>query len=135
MTAKEFLSQAHVLERGIRTKQKRLANLKELATKTTITISTMPRPETPDPQRKEDIMVDIADAEKEIEADRNALAEKRRDIIRVIAKLQDPTQMEVLTKLYIDYKPWKTVLQEVECCESHSYRAHRSALAEVEKLI
>ena len=135
MTAKEFLNQPRVLEDSIRMKQNRLAQLKELSTKTTSVFSDMPRPETPDPQRKEKVMAEIVDTEREIEADLQTLTSSRENIVNAIANIQDPTQMQVLIKRYLDCKTWSQIFTEMGVCESVARRAHQAALDEVEKIV
>ena len=66
MTAKEYLSQAFIVDVDINTKLDQLDRLNALATKATTTFSEVPFTGTPDPHRREDIIVKIIDLEDRI---------------------------------------------------------------------
>ena len=132
MAAKEFLNQVRSIKNDIRKKQERLERLKETATKITSTLSDMPRPETPDPQRLQSTMAEIADLEREIESSYAKLADSTVDIVNTIASLQSANQISFLFKRYVEGKSWSRIADEADVSESYAFQQHRKAIKEIE---
>ena len=101
MTAKEFLNQAYLLDQRIKSKSEQIQSLNELATKCTATLTGMPR----NPNRGGSTMADavckIIDLQTEIAADMDRLVQIKKDIVDVIAKVNDVKFRILLEKRYL----------------------------------
>lgn len=75
MTAKEYLSQAYILDKRIDSKIEQLKSLSLLAIKCTSTLSDMPKNQCISNSRLEDTAVKIVDLQEEINRDINSLVD------------------------------------------------------------
>ena len=80
MTAREYLTQARMIDSRINSKLMELQRARELATKATCLVSDMPRNPSPDLQQMESRIVKIVDLEREINAEIDELVDLKRDI-------------------------------------------------------
>ena len=101
MTAREYLSQARMIDSRINSKLVELQRTRELATRATGTVSDMPRNPTPDLQQMESRVVKIVDLEKEINAEIDELVDLKRDIRELIAQIRKPEYRTVLELRYL----------------------------------
>ena len=104
MTAKEYLSQVRFIDRLVDSRLEQLARLKETATKATMTISDMPRSDSPDLQSMESTIVKMIDMEREINADIDRLVDLKREAQGVIDQLPDMDQRLILELRYFGFK-------------------------------
>ena len=131
MTAKEYLSQAFIVDVDINTKLDQLDRLNALATKATTTFSEVPFTGTPDPHRREDIIVKIIDLEDRIKEEMRRLVDLKSDIMTAIAKIEEPEQRIVLEKRYLEFKKWEDIAVEMNRSLRSIYRLHGQALKNV----
>lgn len=131
MTAKEYLSQAFIVDVDINTKLDQLDRLNALATKATTTFSEVPFTGTPDPHRREDIIVKIIDLEDRIKEEMRKLVDLKSDIMTAIAKIEEPEQRIVLEKRYLEFKKWEDIAVEMNRSLRSIYRLHGEALKNV----
>ncbi len=134
MTAKEYLSQAFIVDVDINTKLDQLDRLNALATKATTTFSEVPFTGTPDPHRREDIIVKIIDLEDRIKEEMRRLVDLKSDIMTAIAKIEEPEQRIVLEKRYLEFKKWEDIAVEMNRSLRSIYRLHGEALKNVHVL-
>ena len=134
MTAKEYLSQAFIVDVDINTKLDQLDRLNALATKATTTFSEVPFTGTPDPHRREDIIVTIIDLEDRIKEEMRRLVDLKSDIMTAIAKIEEPEQRIVLEKRYLEFKKWEDIAVEMNRSLRSIYRLHGEALKNVHVL-
>ena len=134
MTAKEYLSQAFIVDVDINTKLDQLDRLNALATKATTTFSEVPFTGTPDPHRREDISVKIIDLEDRIKEEMRRLVDLKSDIMTAIAKIEEPEQRIVLEKRYLEFKKWEDIAVEMNRSLRSIYRLHGEALKNVHVL-
>ncbi len=133
MTAKEFLNRVYVQHGIILRKEARLEELREMSTNVTSTLSDMPSASSPNPQHLEDIMAQIADAERELAEEYQKLAAIKGDIAVAIADLQDGMQIKIMRKRYLELKPWKEIYKDLDVCESVILRRHHCAVVDIGK--
>ena len=105
MTAREYLSQARMIDSRINSKLIELQRTRELATRATGTVSDMPRNPSPDLQQMESRVVKIVDLEKEINAEIDELVALKRDIRDLIAQIRKPEYRTVLELRYLGMNP------------------------------
>ena len=134
MTAKEYLKQAFIVDVDINTKLDQLDRLNALATKATTTFSEVPFTGTPDPHRREDIIVKIIDLEDRIKEEMCRLVDLKSDIMTAIAKIEEPEQRIVLEKRYLEFKKWEDIAVEMNRSLRSIYRLHGEALKNVHVL-
>ena len=134
MTAKEYLSQAFIVDVDINTKLDQLDRLNALATKATTTFSEVPFTGTPDPHRREDIIVKIIDLEDRIKEEMRRLVDLKSEIMTAIAKIEEPEQRIVLEKRYLEFKKWADIAVEMNRSLRSIYRLHGEALKNVHVL-
>ena len=134
MTAKEYLSQAFIVDVDINTKLDQLDRLNALATKATTTFSEVPFTGTPDLHRREDIIVKIIDLEDRIKEEMRKLVDLKSDIMTAIAKIEEPEQRIVLEKRYLEFKKWEDIAVEMNRSLRSIYRLHGEALKNVHVL-
>lgn len=135
MTAKEYLSQAHHLDQRIDAKIAQVASLNELATKCTATLTGMPR----NPNRGGSTMADavckIIDLQNEIAADMDRLVQIKKDIVDVIAKVDDVKFRILLEKRYLCGETWEEITMSLYHNRRWVFRLHDKALDAVQEIL
>lgn len=128
MTAKEYLSQAYRLDQRINSKLEQIRTLNELATKTTSTISDMPKSPSPSQSKMADAVAKIADLKNQIAEDTDRLVDIKVRIAHAI-KAVDNVDLQLLLELrYLCYHTWEQIAVELEYCIDNVYKLHRRAL-------
>lgn len=131
MTAKEYLSQAHRIDQRINAKLEQVMALRALATKATSTLSDMPRAESPNVCRMEDIIIKIVDSENEINAEIDRLVDLKREMRGVIGAVSQPDYQTLLELRYLCFKTWEQIAVSMGYSIQHIYRIHELALREI----
>ena len=131
MTAREHLSQAHRLDQRIDAKIAQVANLNELATKCTSTLTGMPR----NPNRGSSTMADavakIVDLQAEINRDIDHLVDLKREMVTVIKAVAHIEHQTLLEKRYLCYQTWEQIAVDMGYSVRQVYRLHDEALEDV----
>lgn len=135
MTAKEYLGQAYRLDQRIDAKIAQVASLNELATKCTATLTGMPR----NPNRGGSTMADavckIIDLQNEIAADMDRLVQIKKDIVDVIAKVDDVKFRILLEKRYLCGETWEEITMSLYHNRRWVFRLHDKALDAVQEIL
>ena len=132
MKAKEYLSQARLLDQRINIRIEQVMSLRNLAAKATSTLSDTAPSGTRNVHRMEDIVIKIMDLEEEINADIDDLVDLKREIIAAIRSIQDVEYRTVLELRYLCFKPWEQIAVEMNCCIDNVYKLHQKALKKLE---
>lgn len=135
MTAKDFLSQARILDLHIDSKIAQVERLNLLAQKCTATISNMPKNPNHGGSKLEDTVCKIVDLQAEINCDIDRLVDTKNKIILTINQVTDAELQIVLEKRYLCFEAWKDISAEMNYSEQHIYRLHNAALAEVDEIL
>ncbi len=135
MTAREYLAQARYIDHLIDTKLEQLAQIRETATKATMTLSDMPRSNSPNLQTLESTVVKIVDMEHEIDADIDRLVDLKREIQSVIQRVRNPLYKTLLELRYLGFKTWEEISEIIDRDISNVYRANKGALRAVESIM
>ena len=135
MTAKEYLSQAYKIDDDINSKLEQIASLRELATKATSVISDMPGSPNRNLHKMEDAIVKLTDLEAELNEDINRLASLKVNITRMIKKVSNRQERNVLEKRYLCYESWEQISVDMNYSIQHTFRIHDQALTEIEKFL
>jgi hypothetical protein len=134
VTTKEFLQQAYRIDQRINSKLEQIMSLRELATKATSTLSDMPRSESPNLHRMEDIIAKMVDLESEINADVDTLVDLKREIVTVIKQVENSEYQTLLELKYLCFKKWEEIAIEMSRDLRWVYRLHDKALNEVDNV-
>ena len=135
MTAREYLTQARMIDSRINSKLMELQRARELATKATVLVSDMPRNPSPDLQQMESRVVKIVDLEREINAEIDELVDLKRDIRELIAQIRKPEYRTLLELRYLGFRTWDAIAEEMGSEPRTIYRFHSNALRVVERLM
>lgn len=81
--------------------------------------------------RMADVAVRLMDAERELDAEIDALVDARREIETVIARVPDERRRTVLELRYLEGLKWDAIAGKMNYCLDNVMRLHREALAEV----
>jgi len=131
LTAKEYLSQAYRIDQRINSKLEQVMALRELATKATSTLSDMPRSDSRNLYRMENIIVKIIGLEDEINGDIDRLVDLKREMRSVINAVGSPEHKTLLELRYLCFKPWEQIAVDMGYSIQHVYRIHDQALNSV----
>lgn len=128
MKAKEYLSQARHLDARINTKIMQVAQLNDLATRATSTLSGMPHSPNKRTSKMASVVEKIVDLQTEINADIDALVDLKRDIAALIRSVPDSSQQAVLEKRYLCFEPWEQIAIDMNYSLHYLYKVHSEAL-------
>ena len=132
MTAKEFLSQAYRLDQRINDKIAQVADLNDLATKCTATLTGMPGSPTKSRESMSDVIAKIVDLQNEINADIDRLVDLKQDIVTAIKAVANLEYQTLLEKRYLRFKTWEQISVEMGYTVRTVYRMHDKALKKVQ---
>ena len=127
-SAKDFLEQSWRLNEEIDCKIEQLAVLNALAGKTTGTLSGMPHAPGHEGSKLEDIIVKIVDLQEEINADIDRLVDLKKEMMRMIALVEDKDQRLILELRYLCWKPWDEIMVRMNFSERWIFLLHDRAL-------
>ncbi|NLG92543.1 MAG: sigma-70 family RNA polymerase sigma factor [Clostridiales bacterium] len=125
MTAKEFLQQYQIVNHEIHSKLDEIHSLRELATKTTHSL-THDRVQSSGAQDRVSVIVGkIVDMEHEVDLEVNRLQTVKKKIEAAIRAVPDAKQRTVLTCRYINGQTWERIAEDLDVsyqwvCELHS---------------
>ena len=134
LTAKEFLQQYRDADREINAKLDQVHRLRELATKTTQTL-TGDRVQASPENRLEKIVAKITDLEAEGDEEIDRLVELKRKVKRVIQRVPDASQRAVLERRYINGQRWEKIAVELNYTYRHVTRLHGEALMKIKDVL
>ena len=109
MTAKDFLSQAHSIDKRINSKLEQVESLRNLAEKATSTLSDIPPSGSRNLHRIEDIITKIVDLENEINTDIDCLVDLKREIVTAIKRVGNSDLQMLLELRYLCFKTWEEI--------------------------
>ncbi len=131
MTAKEFLNQGYRINEHIDAKIGQIAMLRELATKTNVVISDMPRGSNYDNSSVEKTIIRIVSLEEEVNKEIDKLITLKREIMEVIEQVDDPKERLVLNLRYLNFLNWESIAVKMNCSVRNVHIVHSKALDSV----
>ena len=72
--------------------------------------------------------------EQEINAEIDNFVDEKHSTIRAIQKLDNPLQMEVLYRRYVEYQSFERIAAEMNNVQQHAFVLHRKGLKALEKI-
>ena len=130
MTAKEYLSQARLLDARINAKIQQVAALNDLATHATATLTGMPRNPNRSESRMAEAVVKIVDLQNEINHDIDELVDLKREITRRVKSIPNAEYQLLLESGICASCPGKKSPWSMGYSIQHIYRLHDWALRE-----
>ena len=134
MTIKEYLSQARYIEQEINAKLDHQAKLNSIIYKATSTLSDMPGSPSRDVTKRERAIAKVIDLEKEIDEDIDRLVDTKREISKLIRRIDNSSYRLLLELRYINMATWEKIAEELDVAVRHVYRMHGNALLEADRI-
>ena len=133
VTAKVYLSQAYRTDLHISAMLMRVSQLRELATKASATLSDMPRPDSPNLQPMESIVLKLVDTEERINASIDTLVNFKEQLANQIYAMENEDYRALLELRYICFKTWVEIARMMKYDIRWVYRLHDKALMQFAK--
>jgi DNA-directed RNA polymerase specialized sigma subunit len=131
MTVNQFLAQAYNLDMRIKSKAEQIANLSELATVITTTLTGLPKVKNKDSSVMAGTVAKIVDLQAEIDRDLERLVDLKREIVKAIKAVPHEESRVLLELRYLCYKSWEQIAVDLGYSIQHIYRMRKQALAQV----
>ena len=132
MTVKEYLQQYSNADREINAKLDQIHRLRELATKTTSTL-TPDKVQSGTENKIERIVTKIVDLEREVEAEIYELIKTKRMVEGTINQIEAAALRNVLKLRYINGWRWEKIACELNYDFRYVLKLHGIALYEIQK--
>ena len=133
--AKAYLSQVELYDTHINNKLEELQRLKEFTRQITSTWKKDVVATSGKQDKLGEAIAKIIDLETEINDAIDAYIDRRREVVSLIEKLNEPDQVLVLHKRYCEYKPWPQIAKEMHMAERTVQYTHGRALQSVRLLL
>lgn len=128
MTAKEYLNQAFRIDQRINSKLEQIESLKALCTKTSMTLSDMPKAPKSGESRTEDIIIRILMIEEEIKTEIERLVNLKKEVSDSINEVE-PVECRMLLELrYLCFYTWEDIASEMNYTVRNVHLLHSKAL-------
>lgn len=134
MTAKQYLLRAYNLKRRIEAKEMHLEELRTQAEHITADLNGMPRGSGPS-SPVERVAVQIADLSWDLEQDWLDLLQYQEETKRLIERLGNDADVQVMSLRYLSYLTWERIAEEVHYSGSQVYRIQVRAHRKIEQMI
>ena len=134
MTAKQYLLRPYNLKRRIEAKEMHLEELRTQAEHITADLNGMPRGSGPS-SPVERVAVQIADLSWDLEQDWLDLLQYQEETKRLIERLDNDADVQVMSLRYLSYLTWERIAEEVHYSGSQVYRIQVRAHRKIEQMI
>lgn len=126
---KEYWNQAEQLRKRINRKIHEIHLLRERAEGMNGSgINDMPRTVSPDHSRMEGIVLKIMALEQDIKETQEEYDALLADMETRIMTVDNADYRDLLSKRYLEFKPWNTIAAEMFICKRQAYYIHKKAL-------
>ena len=128
MTAKEYLSQAFILDKRIQVKERRLEWLKNHASYVSNNLTEVVKFSLSHRSAVEEAVVKIVDLEKELMNDINKMIELKKEIAYIIRSVNNIECETLLEMRYLTFMNWEEIAAQLNYSNHYIYHLHRKAL-------
>lgn len=135
MTSKEYLNQAHQIEKRIMTKAEQIEVLRAVVTKVTTTLSKAKVQASPPPSKMEGTIAKMIDLEEELKTDMDELIATKAEVMRTVHMVREPELQLLLEKRYLCHEKWDDIAADMGLSVQHVFRLHGEALKKVEDIL
>ena len=133
--AKSYLMQVELYDTHINNKLEDLQRLKELTRQITSTLKQDVVSHSGNQDKMAEAVAKIVDLENELTVAVDAYIDKKREVGKVLDRIDDADQVSVLHKLYFEYKSWLQIAAEMHMTERNAQYIHGRALQSVRLLL
>ena len=133
--AQKFLQMVELYDAHINNKLEELTRLKELTRQITATLKQDVVAHSSGGDRLGDTIAKIVDLENEINDAVDAYVDRRRDALRLLERVDDADEYQVLHKRYFEFKTWEKIACEMNFTYRNVCYIHGKALQTVDKLM
>lgn len=133
--AKDFLKQVRLCDIHINNKLEEKARLKSLALKITSSLSAEHVSGSANQDKIGDAIAKIIDLGNEIDKSVDEYVNKKKEVITVLEKIQNPDQLDILYKRYIQYESFEQISSEMSMSYRNVCNIHGKALHTVNELL
>ncbi len=135
MTAREFLSQAYLLDQRIRSKMQQVKDLRALACDVKAFAGDEPVSHTRDVTGLQNAVVKIIEEEQALNEEIDRFVETKRQIREMIDRVPDMTMRLVLEKRYLLFESWAQIISDLNYSKRWLLDLHSRALEIVDALL
>ena len=133
--ARQELQQIHKIDTQIRQKEDQLRELElQLTQAGGIEYGRERVQASPIPDRLQNDIIKLVDLKEQIIKERVEYLQKKEQVIQDIHGLEDPREMDILVKRYIEGKTWDRIADEMNYSIRRVHQLHRQALENIETL-
>ena len=132
MDVKKYLSQTRWLDKMISVKLERVDYLRSLAEKASAVLSKTPPGGSRNPNRMEDIIVQMVDMETEVRSEIASLLSLQKNITAAINSMPDHDYKMVLELRYLSRAPWNVICSTMKYSKTQVLQLHHDALSAIE---
>lgn len=133
--AKDFLKQVRLCDIHINNKLEEKARLQALALKITSSWSSDHVSGSGEQDKMGDAVSKIIDLDKEIDKSIDEYIGKKKEVIIVLEKIQNPDQLDILYKRYIQYETFEQISNEMSMSYRNVCNIHGKALQSVNEIL
>ncbi len=135
MRAKEYLSQAKTLDQRINTKLDRVARLRSMTQKITVSMNAEQVSHTRNVSSMEDMIIRLLEEEEALNASIAELVVLKREISDVLEQIHDPDRHLILEMRYLCYHSWEEIADTMNIHIRTVFRIHGHALQDVDRIL
>ena len=132
MNSKEYLKQIINIDKLINNKVKQVSHLRELGGLKSRGFDGMPSGGSINPDKIGEIVVKIADLEKEINDSIDTLIDLKRDAMNKIDQLSDSRYRLILNKRYLTNETFEKIAVDMDLSWKWTHKLHKEALEELD---
>ena len=135
MEAKEFLSRAWYAENRIQAKMEQIKWLRSMACRVTAGFDEFGGSRSQNVTAMQDTIVQITEAEAELDRMIAELMAARREVIHIISRVEDKTERLLLEKRYLSWMTIRKIAEELHYGERWVKKKHHDALDAVQRIL
>jgi hypothetical protein len=135
MDAKEFLNQVYNLDQRVKSKLRRLEEVRSLAERVTVSYGAERVSLSRNTGQLEDAVIRIAEAEHDADEAIDCYVDARKKVTDIIDMVRNPKYRELLELRYLQFMTWERIAEEMWYTKRWVYRMHGIALKIVDKLL
>ena len=135
MTARDFLSQAYLLDQRINSKLQQVESLRCLTQRVTQSYSGEAVSRTRSATQLEDAIIRLMEVEEELNRQIDVLIDTKIEISRLIDRVRNENYRLILEKRYLCFLPWKQIAEEMHYSRRWVLQKHERELEVVDMLL
>lgn len=135
MTAKEYLSQAYLLDKHINSKLRQIEQLRTLTRQITPKYDSETVSHSTNTSALQETIAKLMDAEDELNAEIDHFVDLKQEIADIISEVSDSTQQLILEMRYIGFMSWDKIAETMGFTKSPVFKKHAAALSEVQSIM